>query len=58
VVRGGVPRVLRFWRETPFWGFDPLPVIAAPPKVDTIWGMMLSVCDQIFGHLPSTGPEI
>ena len=58
MVRGGVPRVLRFWRENPFWGFDPLPVIAAPPKVDTIRGMECSVCDQIFGQLPSTGPEI
>ena len=58
VVRGGVPCVARFWRENPFWGFDPLPVIAAPPKVDAMRGMRGSVCDQIFGHLPSSGPEI
>jgi len=58
VVRGGVPCGVWFWRENPFWGFDPLPVIAAPPKVDTIRGMRCSLCDQIFGHLPSSGPEI
>jgi len=58
VVRGGVPRATQFWRETPIWGFDPLPVIAAPPKVDTIRGIRCSVCDPIFGQLPSSGPEI
>jgi hypothetical protein len=58
VVRGGALCVLRFWRENPFWGFDPLPVIAAPPKVDTIRGMKCSIFDQICGQLPSTVPEI
>jgi len=58
MLRGGVPRGGRFWRENPVWGFDPLPMMAAPPKVDTISGMISSVCDQIFGHLPSSGPEI